>query len=149
MGISQNIKDLRQQYSLTQSEFGEIAGVSDKAVSTWENGTAEPRMGAIQKISDYFNISKGQLLECNMCDIIKKPDMCSYIEKENKEENKNETSNSYYINPETAHMAQEIYDNKELKLLFDAARTASPQDLKATHDILLALKRREVGNPDE
>ena len=46
-------------------------------------------------------------------------------------------------------MAQEIYDNKELKLLFDAARTASPQDLKATHDILLALKRREVGNPDE
>ena len=72
MGISQNIKDLRQRYSLTQSEFGEIAGVSDKAVSTWENGTAEPRMGAIQKISDYFNISKGQLLECNMCDIIKK-----------------------------------------------------------------------------
>ena len=55
MSIRNNIKELRESRNLTQAEFGKIAGVSDKAVSTWENGTAEPRMGAIQKIADYFD----------------------------------------------------------------------------------------------
>lgn len=63
MSIADNIKKLRESHNLTQAQFGEIAGVSDKAVSTWENGTAEPRMGAIQKISQYFNISKGSLID--------------------------------------------------------------------------------------
>jgi len=63
MGISENIKLLRYKYKLTQDELGKIAGVSGKAVSTWENGTKEPRMGAIQKIADHFNISKSSIIE--------------------------------------------------------------------------------------
>lgn len=62
MGIGERIKYLRDLHDLTQSELGRIAGVSDKAVSTWENGTAEPRMGAIQKLSDHFGVSKGWLI---------------------------------------------------------------------------------------
>ena len=30
---------------------------------SWENGTAEPRMGAIQKIADYFGIPKATLID--------------------------------------------------------------------------------------
>ena len=63
MGIPDNIKKLRVTHGLTQSELGKIAGVSDKAIWTWENGTAEPRMGAIQKIADHFNIKKSDLIE--------------------------------------------------------------------------------------
>lgn len=63
MNISENIKKLRQLYNLTQSELGKIAGVSDKAVWTWENGTAEPRMGAIQRIADYFHINKSDIID--------------------------------------------------------------------------------------
>lgn len=63
MSIADNIKRLREKHNLTQAEFGEIAGVSDKAVSTWENGTAEPRLGAIQKIAQHFNITKGSIIE--------------------------------------------------------------------------------------
>ena len=33
MGISENIKILREKYGLSQKELGQIAGVSDKAVS--------------------------------------------------------------------------------------------------------------------
>ena len=62
MGISERIKYLRDLHSLTQAELGKIAGVSDKAVSTWENGSAEPRMGAVQKMSEYFGVSKGWLI---------------------------------------------------------------------------------------
>lgn len=61
--IGNNIKKLRETYKLTQADLGKIAGVSDKAVWTWENGTAEPRMGAIQKIADYFGIPKATLID--------------------------------------------------------------------------------------
>ena len=65
MGISENIKLLREQYGLSQKELGQIAGVSDKAVSTWEQGIKEPRIGAIQKIADHFGIQKSNIIEDN------------------------------------------------------------------------------------
>lgn len=63
MPISKNIKLLREKYRLSQKELAAIAGVSDKAVSTWERGIKEPRMGAIQKIADHFGIKKSNLIE--------------------------------------------------------------------------------------
>lgn len=63
MSISKNIKLLREKYRLSQKELATIAGVSDKAVSTWERGLKEPRMGAIQKIADHFGIKKSNLIE--------------------------------------------------------------------------------------
>ena len=63
MSISINIKNLRERHGLTQKEFAEIANVSDKAVSTWENGTKIPRMGALQLLADHFGILKSDLIE--------------------------------------------------------------------------------------
>lgn len=65
MSIGKNIKKLREINSLTQKELAKIAGVSDKAVSTWETGIKEPRMGAIQKIADYFGLQKSNIIEEN------------------------------------------------------------------------------------
>ena len=41
-----------------------------------------------------------------------------------------------------------MHDNQELKVLFDAARTASPEDLRTTYQMLMALKRKEQGSDD-
>lgn len=60
----------------------------------------------------------------------------------------NESDAKYYLNEETAAIAQDIFENKELRLLFDAARDADPEDLEAVHTMLLALKRKERGNID-
>lgn len=65
MGFKENIKILREKYGMTQKDFALIAGVSDKAISTWENGTKEPKMGTIQKIADHFGIKKSDLIEDN------------------------------------------------------------------------------------
>ena len=62
MGISDNIRKLRESKNLTQEQFGKIAGVSSMAVSQWENGRAIPRMGAIQRISDFFDVSKASII---------------------------------------------------------------------------------------
>lgn len=63
MGIKENIKLLREKYNLSQKDLALIAGVSDKAVSTWESGAKEPRMGAIQKIADHFGLKKSNIIE--------------------------------------------------------------------------------------
>lgn len=63
MSVGENIKLLRNKYGLSQKQIGIIAGVSDKAISTWENGKKEPRMGAIQKIADHFGVKKSDLIE--------------------------------------------------------------------------------------
>lgn len=61
MSTKENIKRLRESRNLTQAELGEIAGVTDKAVSTWERGDAEPRMGAIEKMAKYFGVRKSDI----------------------------------------------------------------------------------------
>lgn len=63
MSIGDNIRILRESHGLTQAEFGRIAGVSDKAVSTWESDSRAPRMGAIQRLSEYFGIPKSQIID--------------------------------------------------------------------------------------
>ena len=57
-------------------------------------------------------------------------------------------SDKYYLNDETAKMAQELFENRDLRVLFDAACDASPEDLKTTYDMLMALKRKERGEND-
>ena len=63
MSIASNIRKLRLNHGLSQQELAIIAGVSDKAVSTWESGKKIPRMGAIQKMADHFGILKSDIIE--------------------------------------------------------------------------------------
>lgn len=79
----------------------------------------------LQDISEYLGVSSEYLLNGD--------------EKE---------SDKYYLNDETAEMAQALFENRDLRVLFDAARDASPEDLKTTYDMLMALKRKERGEND-
>jgi len=63
MTMGERIKKMREQRGITQSELAEICKVSDKAVSTWENGRNIPRMGAIQRMADYFGVPKSAIIE--------------------------------------------------------------------------------------
>lgn len=77
MSISENIKQLRALFGITQKELAEVAGVTENAVSKWENGYSEPRMGAIEKIAACYGIKKSNLIEDNGLDnidpVTKKP----------------------------------------------------------------------------
>lgn len=63
MSIASNIKRLRTQAQLSQAELGKIAGVTDKAVSTWEAGLKTPRMGAVEKMAAYFDVPRSAILD--------------------------------------------------------------------------------------
>uniref|UniRef100_UPI0040564767 helix-turn-helix domain-containing protein n=1 Tax=Acetatifactor sp. TaxID=1872090 RepID=UPI0040564767 len=58
------ISALRERCGLSQYQLGALVGVSDKAVSKWENGASKPRIGTIRKLSEVLDVSVDELLTC-------------------------------------------------------------------------------------
>ena len=63
LSLKENIKAIRKKYGLTQQQLADIAGVTNKAVSAWESGISEPRMGAIEKIANKLNLKKSDIID--------------------------------------------------------------------------------------
>lgn len=63
MDLGKNIKQLRKQCGLSQEELANAIGVSRAAVTQWETGWSQPRMGMIEKLSKYFNVSKTAIID--------------------------------------------------------------------------------------
>lgn len=124
MSISKNIKTLRESHGLSQAEFGRIAGVSDKAVSTWENGLKVPRMGAVQKLSDYFGIPKSMILD---------------------EDSELAGPPSGYVNgdSELTVYLEELRTRPEMRMLFSVAKGATKEDVEKAVAIIEALRKTE------
>lgn len=63
MSVAENIKKLRSIFDVTQRELADIAGVTENAVSKWENGYDEPRMGAVERMAACYGLSKFHIIE--------------------------------------------------------------------------------------
>lgn len=61
--IGRNIRKLRESHGMSQADLAKVAGVTDKAVSTWEVGLKQPRIGALAKVAEYFGVSVSSLYE--------------------------------------------------------------------------------------
>ena len=55
--------ELRSNANLTQEELANKLGVTNKAISKWENGKAKPTTDMLKKIAILFNISLEKLLQ--------------------------------------------------------------------------------------
>lgn len=51
----------------------------------------------------------------------------------------------YYLNPETAKLAQEMFEDKDMRALFDMKRNMKPEVFKAHYDMMKKLY--ELENP--
>lgn len=58
------LHELRTRIGLTQYQLGALVGVSDKAVSKWENGSSKPQSNILYKLSEVLGISVDELLTC-------------------------------------------------------------------------------------
>ena len=115
---------LCEQRGITPYRFCKDTGVSTSTISTWKIKGTSCGAKLSKIVCDYFDVSVDYLMKGE------------------------ETETKYYLNDETAAIAQDIFKNKELRVLFDAARDAEPEDLETVHSMLLALKRKERGNID-
>ncbi len=58
------LQELRMRRGLTQYQLGALVGVSDKAVSKWENGSSKPQSGILYKLGEVLGVSVDELLSC-------------------------------------------------------------------------------------
>lgn len=54
--------DLRTSFNLSQAQLAEMVGVTNKAVSKWENGKSKPTTNVIRKLAAVFHIGIDELL---------------------------------------------------------------------------------------
>lgn len=117
------LKDLR---GVKDADVVRATGITKSTFSDWKSGRSEPKKEKLQKIADFFDVSLDYLMT-------------------GKEMEGGET---YYLNNETREIAQKVFENKNLRMLMDAAQYATPEDIETVHSMLLALKRKERGNID-
>lgn len=60
-------------------------------------------------------------------------------------EKESTSGQKYYFDDDTAKKAQELFENPNMRILFDAARDSKPEDLQMAADLLARLKE---SNPD-
>lgn len=138
MTMYERMEELRKRKGVSHATLEKDLGFSNGSYSKWKNSTPNPER--LQKLADYFGVTLEYLMtgEKKTVDYVVRTDDGDELLVE-----------TYYLNEETRDMAQAIFENKELRVLFDAARDSSPEDLQTVHSMLLALKRKEQGNIDE
>jgi transcriptional regulator with XRE-family HTH domain len=128
MAIGDRIKERREQLGITQQQLAERLGYKSKStinkIEMGINGISQKKIvdfaKALQTTIEYL-----MEMDSNSVEEIEHPE--------------------YYTNPETAAIAQQIYDDHNLHALFDAARGSDPAALKAAAAMLKTFKET---NPD-
>ncbi len=124
MGLYENVREAAKEKGYSINRLEKELGFARSYIGKFK--TITPSIDKIQKIADFLDVTTDYLM--------------SGEEKE---------ADRYYINDETAQVAQEIFENKELRALFDVQRGMSAEDLQALHGMALALKRKERGGNDD
>ena len=116
MEFFDRVEALRKEKGLSRRGLESIAGLSNGQIARWKNST--PSSEGLYKIATALDVSQEYLMTGE--------------------------ARSYYVNEDTAKVAQEIFENRELRALFDVQRDMKPEDLQALYNMALALKRKDV-----
>ena len=142
MEIGDRIRERRKALGLTQTELAQRLGLTSKAaISTVENNKEDMTTERIRKYAAALNTTPQYLM--GWIDRPDRPqekiviDVTPTIDIMKK--------NMPYYEDDTAEIAQEIFENKDLHILFDAARDSKPEDLQMAADL---LKRLKATNPE-
>lgn len=116
--FSQRLVSVMQENNINQVELSKILGVSESTVGKWILCKAIPRMGVIQKLSDYFHVGKSYFLE-------------------------EDANTGYYADPTVNAYAEQLRTNPNMRLLFDATKDMTKEDIDYVVDLVNRLKGKE------
>lgn len=116
--FNEMLKYLRQRAGYSQQDLADLLKISKSTIGMYEQGRRSPDYETLEKIADIFNVDMNFLMGGKT----------------------KESTPEYYINPETARLAQELFETPGMRILFDAARDSDPKDLQMAADLLKRLK---------
>ena len=112
-----------KEKNMKYSEVAKKAGISYSTITDWKAGRYTPKHDKLQKIADCLEVSLEYLMTGSEAEAT--------------------SGSEYYLNSETKRIAQEVFDNPDLRILFDAAQDSNPQDLRLAADMLKRMKGLE------
>ena len=118
--FSKNLQYYMNLYNKTRIQVAKDIGVSYTTFTSWIKGANYPRIDKIELLANYFRVNKADLIE--------------NIFSENEQ---------YYNDPSVSEYAQAIKDNPDLRLLFDASKDMSKDDINFVINTIEMLKKRE------
>lgn len=107
---------LLERTNMTASKVAKATNINRSTFSHWKSGDYTPKIETLQKIADYFGVP------------------VRYFYGDTKEKP------SYYLDEDTAKLAQEIHDNPELRAMFKASRKLSPKDIETFTKLIEGFK---------
>lgn len=118
--FSKNLQYYMDLYNKTRMEVAKDNGISYTTLTSWLKGDNYPRIDKIEMLANYFRVNKADLIE-----------------------NKYANNEPYYNDPAVTEYAQAIKDNPNLKILFDASKDMSKDDIDFVLNTIEMLKKRE------
>ena len=109
--------------SVTPYRVCKETGLTTSTISNWKAGRYKPKQDKLQKIADFFNVTIEYLMGTE----------------------EKETSPIYYTNEETAKLAQEMFEDEDMRSLFHMKRTMPPERFKAHMEFMKSLYNQEKG----
>jgi transcriptional regulator with XRE-family HTH domain len=129
--IGEMIRDIRETKGLTLDQIAGELSVTPKTIQRYEKGERKIKISTIMELSNVLGFDY---------------DMFMAEAKARLAGNDKTELPSYYLNDETREIAQEIFENKELRILFDASRKAKPEDLLFAAEMIKKLKEKGNNN---
>ena len=119
--LYENIKNRRLELGLTQSQLAEKLGYADKSmIAKIEKGQVDLPQSKIVAFAEALYMEPSELMGFDGV----------------------EDRQPYYLDPEAAQLAQELYTRPEMRVLFDASRNATREDIQMAADLLDRLSKK-------
>lgn len=123
--IGSRIRNRREELGMSQDELARKAGYKSRSsinkIEVDGRGLPQDKLVAIAKA---LRVSPAYLMGW-----------------EDENGNELEDKKTYYLDPEAAALAEEIYNSEELRILFDATRNISKEDLQFIIRMVEGLKK--------
>lgn len=135
MELSKILRDYRQEHGLTLQVFADRAGLTKQYISMLENNKNSkngkpiiPSLETLRKLASamYMNIDT----------LVATLDGEQDVSLQTKDA-------GYYTDPKVAEYAEELRTNPKYRLLFDASKDLSKEDIDFVVDMIERLKARE------
>ena len=133
--FDERIKELRLEKGLTQGELAKAIDVSKSTVAMWETGKRLPSTEIYELLADLFNVDIDYLY-CRT-NIKKKHHFAKTGEEY--------ISANYLAESGVYTIAQEIFEDDDMKLLFDLKKSAQADRLMSYAKFLKEVSKKENG----
>lgn len=121
--VYSKFEKLCEDRGVRPSDVSKATGVSTATLSSWKKGRYSPKIDKLKKIADYFSEDSSYF-----SDDIQKSDVSEA------------NCSGCYLDSETVRVAQKVFDDPDLRVLFDVARDSRPEDIRMAADMLKRFK---------